>query len=320
MNIQILDHDRNRTNALWIGLTHDSAIHCVCIDDADDLLAWAEHDPDVLLIQVPIETENTATALRNLRAHDFNFPVILLANFAVVSNVELGFYLDAGADAILSSTSAPSLIAAQIRAMVRRRRAASPDNAIVCGHITLDIAHREVRVDGEPIHLTGKEYGLLELLMLRQGASLTKAAILDHLYGGRDEPEMKIVDVFVCKLRKKLGIGGGQIATDWGRGYRMLDTPKYKLRGTDTPAQKKVNGTEKLLRALGSFGEPTLAATVSTRADLRPNTVGTLLASLKRAGLAESVKTRNSPAHAWSLTDAGRRHLSELESTRTAAE
>jgi two-component system cell cycle response regulator CtrA len=77
-----------------------------------------------------------------------------------------------------------------------------------------------------PVHLTGKEYAILELLVLRKGIVLTKEAFLNHLYGGMDEPEMKIIDVFICKLRKKLANAGADnlIGTVWGRGYMMRDS------------------------------------------------------------------------------------------------
>ena len=75
------------------------------------------------------------------------------------------------------------------------------------------------------VHLTGKEYAILELLVLRKGMVLTKEAFLNHLYGGMDEPEMKIIDVFICKLRKKLQVAGADnlIGTVWGRGYMLRD-------------------------------------------------------------------------------------------------
>ena len=78
---------------------------------------------------------------------------------------------------------------------------------------------------GQPVHLTGKEYAILELLVLRKGMVLTKEAFLNHLYGGMDEPEMKIIDVFICKLRKKLAMAGADnlIGTVWGRGYMIRD-------------------------------------------------------------------------------------------------
>ncbi|HXM85977.1 MAG TPA: helix-turn-helix domain-containing protein, partial [Stellaceae bacterium] len=82
--------------------------------------------------------------------------------------------------------------------------------------------------EGSPLHLTGKEYGILELLSLRKGTTLTKEMFLNHLYGGMDEPELKIIDVFVCKLRKKLAVathGDNYIETVWGRGYVLRDPP-----------------------------------------------------------------------------------------------
>ena len=81
-------------------------------------------------------------------------------------------------------------------------------------------------MSGQSIHLTGKEYGILELLSLRKGTTLTKEMFLNHLYGGMDEPELKIIDVFICKLRKKLSTatgGDSYIETVWGRGYVLRD-------------------------------------------------------------------------------------------------
>ena len=90
----------------------------------------------------------------------------------------------------------------------------------------VNLAARTVSVDDQPLHLTGKEYGILELLSLRKGTTLRKEMFLNHLYGGLDEPELKIVDVFICKLRKKLATatrGDHYIETVWGRGYVMRD-------------------------------------------------------------------------------------------------
>jgi two-component system cell cycle response regulator CtrA len=91
--------------------------------------------------------------------------------------------------------------------------------------LQLNLDSRDVFVDGSQVHLTGKEYAILELLVLRKGMVLTKEAFLNHLYGGIDEPEMKIIDVFICKLRKKLAQAGAGnlIGTVWGRGYMMRD-------------------------------------------------------------------------------------------------
>jgi len=102
------------------------------------------------------------------------------------------------------------------------------------GKVVVNLDERVVSVDDQPVHLTGKEYGILELLTQRKGTTVTKAMILNHLYDGSDEPELKIIDVFVCKLRKKLAqaTGGNHyIETVWGRGYVLRDLTHLLVEG-----------------------------------------------------------------------------------------
>jgi two-component system, cell cycle response regulator CtrA len=101
------------------------------------------------------------------------------------------------------------------------------ESAIRTGRLVVNLNTRVVSVDDQPVHLTGKEYEILELLSLRKGTTLTKEMFLNHLYGGMDEPEVKIIDVFICKLRKKLAQatdGNHYIETVWGRGYVLRDS------------------------------------------------------------------------------------------------
>src|SRR5215469_492994 len=97
--------------------------------------------------------------------------------------------------------------------------------AIRTGKMTVHLEQRLVTVDGSPVRLAPKEYEILELLSLRKGTVLTKEMFLNHLYGGKDEPEIKIIDVFVCGLRKRLAqaTGDDYIETVWGRGYVLRD-------------------------------------------------------------------------------------------------
>jgi two-component system cell cycle response regulator CtrA len=100
------------------------------------------------------------------------------------------------------------------------------------GELIVNLDAKTVEVGGQRVHLTGKEYQMLELLSLRKGTTLTKEMFLNHLYGGMDEPELKIIDVFICKLRKKLANAAGganYIETVWGRGYvlREPDSAEY---------------------------------------------------------------------------------------------
>jgi two-component system cell cycle response regulator CtrA len=110
---------------------------------------------------------------------------------------------------------------------------AQSESLIRTGRLVVDLATRVVSVDDKPVRLTGKEYGILELLCQRKGTTLTKEMFLNHLYEGMNEPGLKIIDVFVCKLRKKLAQATGgkhYIETVWGRGYALRDPPA----GTET--------------------------------------------------------------------------------------
>ena len=113
-------------------------------------------------------------------------------------------------------------------------RQGDSESTIRTGMLVVNLHTRVVSVNEKPVHLTGKEYGILELLSQRKGTTLTKEMFLDHLYGGMDEPEIKIIDVFVCKLRKKLtqATGGSHyIETVWGRGYVLRDPPPNTATG-----------------------------------------------------------------------------------------
>ena len=129
-----------------------------------------------------------------------------------------------GADDFITKPFDKAELLARIQAVVRRSKGYSQPTLHI-GPLQLNLDSREVSVGGRPVHLTGKEYAILELLVLRKGMVLTKETFLNHLYGGMDEPEMKIIDVFICKLRKKLAQAGADnlIGTVWGRGYMMRE-------------------------------------------------------------------------------------------------
>jgi two-component system cell cycle response regulator CtrA len=150
-------------------------------------------------------------------------PILILSGLSGLDDKIKG--LGVGADDYLTKPFDKRELIARIQAIVRRSKG-HPDSIIQTGKLKVNLDARTVEVDGQPLHLTGKEYGILELLSLRKGTTLTKEMFLNHLYGGMDEPELKIIDVFVCKLRKKLSSAtGGEnyIETVWGRGYVLRD-------------------------------------------------------------------------------------------------
>jgi two-component system cell cycle response regulator CtrA len=116
-------------------------------------------------------------------------------------------------------------LVARIHAIVRRSKGHA-QSVINTGDLSVNLDTKTVEVQNARVHLTGKEYQMLELLSLRKGTTLTKEMFLNHLYGGMDEPELKIIDVFICKLRKKLSVATGgknYIETVWGRGYVLRE-------------------------------------------------------------------------------------------------
>jgi len=123
-----------------------------------------------------------------------------------------------------------------------RRSKGHSESIIRTGKLMVNLDTRAIEVDSKPLHLTSKEYGIIELLSLRKGSTLTKEMFLNHLYGGIDEPELKIIDVFVCKLRKKLqDASGGEnyIETVWGRGYVLKDPDGSMMEASSAKEAKR---------------------------------------------------------------------------------
>ena len=165
-----------------------------------------------------------AELLRRMRSAELATPVLMLVEGD--DRPEKARLLIAGADDVLARTFDKDELTARLQAIIRRSRGHAR-SVIRTGRLALDLAARTVEIDGKPLNVTPKEYGILELLSLRRGRTLTKEMFLDHLYGGMDEPEQKIVDVFICKLRKKIAKVTGEadipIQTVWGQGYTLRE-------------------------------------------------------------------------------------------------
>ncbi|MEQ8347718.1 MAG: response regulator transcription factor [Sneathiellaceae bacterium] len=181
------------------------------------------YDYDLIILDLNLPDLDGYDVLRRLRSARIDTPVLILSGMSEPDKKVKG--LGYGADDYLTKPFNKDELVARVRAIVRRARGHA-DSVIRVGNITVDLNAKSVDVEGRDVHLTGKEYAMLELLSMRKGTTLTKEMFLNHLYGGIDEPELKIIDVFVCKLRKKLSqanAGEHYIETVWGRGYVMRD-------------------------------------------------------------------------------------------------
>lgn len=184
-------------------------------DEADEAVDLGKlYDYDLLLLGDVLGQHSVIQRLRSARCV---LPIIRFAKAPDAVGAATAA-LSAGADDYVSRSIGSAELIARIHAVVRRSKGHAKSQ-ITVGPLTVDLDTKTVSVSGLPVHLTGKEYGMLELMALRKGTTLTKEMFLNHLYGGMDEPELKIIDVFICKLRKKLGDASGLVQTVWGRGY-----------------------------------------------------------------------------------------------------
>ena len=193
-------------------------------DTGEEALELVRHyDYDIVVLDLMLPDMEGYEVVRRMRAARLETPVLILSGLSRPAAKVKGFGM--GADDFISKPFDKAELVARMQAVVRRSKGYSQPTLRV-GSLQLNLDRREVLVGGSAVHLTGKEYSILELLVLRKGMVLTKEAFLNHLYGGMDEPEMKIIDVFICKLRKKLAQAGAGdlIGTVWGRGYMMRDS------------------------------------------------------------------------------------------------
>jgi two-component system cell cycle response regulator CtrA len=179
------------------------------------------YDYDIILLDLNLPDMHGYDVLKKLRVAKVQTPVLILSGISEMDSKIRSFGF--GADDYVTKPFHREELVARIYAVVRRSKGHS-QSVIRTGKLAVNLDAKTVEV--ARVHLTGKEYAMLELLSLRKGTTLTKEMFLNHLYGGMDEPELKIIDVFICKLRKKLSLAcGGEnyIETVWGRGYVLRD-------------------------------------------------------------------------------------------------
>ena len=255
------------------------------------------YDYDLIVLELNLPDISGLEVLRRLRVSKVTTPVMIIsATTDVVAKVQT---FGGGADDYLTKPFHKDELIARCHAIVRRSKGHA-QAIISAGPIAVNLDAKTIEVDGVRVHLTGKEYQMMELLALRKGQTVVKEAFLNHLYGGLDEPEPKIIDVFLCKLRAKLKRYrvDGYIQTVWGRGYALCDQP-----GSGPGNRTALNVLPGRILNFMSNGAPTKSADVAEALTADVVQVRTWLHNLREGGLVE--RDGRTSVAIWRITSAG---------------
>lgn len=224
MRILLIEDDADAAKLIETTLRSEGFVVDITDLGEDGLEIGKLYDYDLIVLDLMLPDMDGYEVLRRLRASHITTPILILSGLNEPTDKVKG--LGFGADDYLTKPFNKQELTARVQAIIRRSKGHA-ESIVRTGRMAINLQARTVEIDGRLIRLTGKEYGILELLSLRKGSTLTKEMFLNHLYGGIDEPELKIIDVFICKLRKKLTdalSGENYIETVWGRGYVLRDT------------------------------------------------------------------------------------------------
>ena len=231
MRILLVEDDPTTSRSIELMLTHAN-LNVYSTDLGEEGVDLAKlYDYDLILLDLGLPDMNGHEVLRQLRMARIDTPILILTGSDDTEDKLKGFGF--GADDYMTKPFHREELVARIHAIIRRSKGHA-QSVIATGKVAVNLDSKSVEVEGKQVHLTGKEYQMLELLSLREGTTLTKEMFLNHLYGGMDEPELKIIDVFICKLRKKLATatgGDNYIETVWGRGYVLRDPQPDEMAG-----------------------------------------------------------------------------------------
>ncbi len=227
MRVLVIEDDSATAQGIELMLRHENYT-VFSTDLGEEGVDLAKlYDYDIIILDLALPDMHGFDVLKQVRAAKVETPTLILTGSSQLDDKVRG--LGFGADDFMVKPFNRDELLARMSAIVRRSRGHATSN-IAIGNLVVNLDAKTVSFAGRNVHLTGKEYQIVELLAMRRGMTLTKEMFLNHLYGGMDEPELKIIDVFMCKVRKKIAaVSGGEhyIETVWGRGYVMRN-PKEK--------------------------------------------------------------------------------------------
>jgi len=225
MRVLLIEDDKTIGQNIAMVLSKEGMVVDTSYLGEDGLEMAKLYDYDIIIVDLMLPGIDGYEVVRSLRAARNNTPVMILSGLSGSDKKVKG--LGFGADDYLTKPFDRSELIARVNALVRRSKGLA-DPIVRTGAMEINLNSKIVTIGGKVLHLTSKEYALVELLGMRKGTTINKEQFLNHLYGGMDEPEMKIIDVFLCKIRRKiekLSDGVEYIETVWGRGYILKDLP-----------------------------------------------------------------------------------------------
>lgn len=225
MRVLLIEDDKTIGQNIAMVLNKEGMVVDTAYLGEDGLEMAKLYEYDIIIVDLMLPGIDGYEVVRTMRATRNNTPIMILSGLSGSDKKVKG--LGFGADDYLTKPFDRSELIARVNALVRRSKGLA-DPIVRTGNMEINLNSKIVTIGGKVLHLTSKEYALVELLAIRKGTTINKEQFLNHLYGGMDEPEMKIIDVFLCKIRRKIEkLSGGReyIETVWGRGYILKDFP-----------------------------------------------------------------------------------------------
>lgn len=236
MRVLIVEDNNATAKTIELALAAEGIVTDIASLGQDGLEINSIYEYDLIILDLMLPDMNGYEVLKKIRYTKKDVPVLILSGLNDTEEKIKG--LGFGADDYLTKPFNMGELVARSKAIIRRSQGHA-ESIIEIGEMKVNIDHHTATIRNEALHLTSKEQSVLELLAMRKGTTITKEQFINHLYNGLHEPELKIVDVFVCKLRKKIFDMAGEnyIETNWGRGYALKeprDIPENQRKVVDS--------------------------------------------------------------------------------------
>jgi two-component system, cell cycle response regulator CtrA len=218
MRVLIIEDNNATAKTIELALATEGIIADIATLGQDGIEVNMIYDYDLVVLDLMLPDMNGFEVLKKIRNAKKEVPVLILSGLSDTEGKIKG--LGYGADDYLTKPFNMAELVARVKAIIRRSKGHA-ESSVEVGDLVINFDHHTALIGTKPVHLTNKEQSVLELLAMRKEHVVTKEQFINHLYNGLNEPELKIIDVFVCKLRRKIFDVAGEnyIETVWGRGY-----------------------------------------------------------------------------------------------------